>query len=268
MKRFTDTNKWDKPWFRKLHPTLKSFWTYACDRCDNAGVWVVDLELAEFYIGTPVKETEILSAFGDRIKPIGDGKWWLVGFIDFQAGELKMECKPHAAIIGTLKRHGIYTLYIEYAKGIQTPQEKERERDTEKDSQAPTEEQWTESTSRARIALGYLGQKSGARFMESASNLDPISERIFETGLDLDGIKKMIDRCVAMFKGDSVMEKCLTPRHLFGEKFHGYYGQRDMTPPQKNGATNKRNEGITNNLEEQSRNVVAAIAAQAKARIQ
>lgn len=46
----------------------------------------------------------------------------------------------------------------------------------------------------------------------------------------------MVTRSVAMFKGDSVMDKCLTHGHLFGPKFHGYYGQRNMPVPSKGSA--------------------------------
>jgi uncharacterized phage protein (TIGR02220 family) len=239
LKRFTDTNKWDKPWFRRLPLAMKAFWDFVCNKCDCSGVWVVDLEAANFYIGVPLKESEILSVFGDRIRPIGDGKWWLCGFIEFQYGQLVEACKPHKAVIGTLRKHGIYTLYLDYSKGMETPQEKEKDKEKEKEKDkdggvgalAPTDEQWTESTGKARIILGYLNQKAGARFSESADCLDPISERLFETSLDVEGCKRMIDRFVALWKGSPKMEPCLRPQTLFGEKFHGYYGQRDMPLP-------------------------------------
>lgn len=104
------------------------------------------------------------------------------------------------------------------------------------------EKAWTDCTSKARIALAYLGQKSGGRFVESQECLGPIAERIKEVAKDysslpdpisacLEDCKKMIDRCVKLWKGDPVMEKCLTPGHLFGPKFHGYFGQRGMAIP-------------------------------------
>lgn len=107
------------------------------------------------------------------------------------------------------------------------------------------EVEWTESTSKARIALAYLGQQSGGRFRESAECLNPIADRIFEVAKDyasepdpfetaLQECKKMINRCVLNFKENKVMQKCLTPMGLFGEKFPGYFGQRDMPIPSDN----------------------------------
>ena len=53
-KRFTATEKWDDPWFRKLNLLAKAFWYYVCDKCDNAGVWKIDFEHASFYMGETI----------------------------------------------------------------------------------------------------------------------------------------------------------------------------------------------------------------------
>ena len=46
-KRFTDTDKWKKKWFRELKPISKCFWSYLLDNCNHAGIWEVDISLAE-----------------------------------------------------------------------------------------------------------------------------------------------------------------------------------------------------------------------------
>lgn len=90
MKRFTETSKWNDPWYRKLSCKHKAFWQFICDGCDNAGVWKIDYELASFQIGEVINEADI--------KILNDGKERLVikgelliirDFIPFQVGNLK-----------------------------------------------------------------------------------------------------------------------------------------------------------------------------------
>lgn len=54
MKRFTETTKWDDPWFRKLTPAAKLLWQWMLDHCDGAGVIDPDLELASFQTGCSI----------------------------------------------------------------------------------------------------------------------------------------------------------------------------------------------------------------------
>ena len=53
-KRFTDTEKWKKPFIRGLEGAYKLLWLYICDDCDHAGIWQVDLEVASIRIGEPL----------------------------------------------------------------------------------------------------------------------------------------------------------------------------------------------------------------------
>jgi len=57
-KRFTDSEKWKDPWFRKLSTTGKLLFLYLCDQCDIAGFWEIDLDRAAFDIGYPQKSLE------------------------------------------------------------------------------------------------------------------------------------------------------------------------------------------------------------------
>ena len=117
-KRFTDTGKWEDSWFRNLPCEHQLFWVYLLDRCDNAGVWKVDFELAEFFLKRPVKATEMLKVFSDRIVPINDGNYWFIPkFISFQYGKLDESCHPHKSIIKTLSAYKIEG----YLEGINTP---------------------------------------------------------------------------------------------------------------------------------------------------
>jgi hypothetical protein len=107
MKRFTDTEKWSDPWYRKLPTVYKSFWAYICDKCDNSGVWKPDFEMAGFCIGEVLKEDEILSVFKERIEILPNGAWWIKKFISFQFGALNPACRPHQSVLELLRCHDI-----------------------------------------------------------------------------------------------------------------------------------------------------------------
>lgn len=61
VKRFSETTKWDDPWYRKLDAKHKCIWQFLCDRCDNAGVWKKDYDLASFLIGENFEEKDLES---------------------------------------------------------------------------------------------------------------------------------------------------------------------------------------------------------------
>ena len=47
MKRFTDTDKYKKPFIRGLKGAYKLLWDYLYHECDNAGVWIDDFDVAQ-----------------------------------------------------------------------------------------------------------------------------------------------------------------------------------------------------------------------------
>ena len=50
-KRFTDTDKYKSTFLRKLKGPYKLLWDYINHDCDHAGIWTVDFEIAQLYIG-------------------------------------------------------------------------------------------------------------------------------------------------------------------------------------------------------------------------
>lgn len=80
----------------------------------------------------------------------------------------------------------------------------------------------------AKVAIAWLNEHAGKHFRETATNLKLASARLREPGITIDGVKVMIGRQVAMWRGTR-MEEYLRPETLFGkEKFGGYYDQRDQ----------------------------------------
>lgn len=136
MKRFTETNKWNDPWYMGLSPTAKHLWQYLLDHCDNAGVVEPNAKLASFQIGEPVKH-EHFTELGDRIQSLPNGKLLIPKFIGFQFGTLSRESRVHGSVLKLLENHGITypinSLSIPYVKGTGTLKDKEKDKDKEKE---------------------------------------------------------------------------------------------------------------------------------------
>lgn len=78
----------------------------------------------------------------------------------------------------------------------------------------------------AAEALQHLNKITGRNFRETDSNMRYISARLNESGVDLAGVKLMIERKAKEWMGTS-MEEYLRPLTLFNaSKFDGYYASR------------------------------------------
>ena len=53
-KRFTDTDRWKKPFIKGLNLEQKLLWFYILDDCDHAGLWHVDIEVASIRVGVNI----------------------------------------------------------------------------------------------------------------------------------------------------------------------------------------------------------------------
>lgn len=113
-KRFTDTEKWFDSWFRELPTDYKLFWIYLCDRCNNAGVWKIDIDLANFVIGSKVDLKKAAAHYGDRMTPLREGYLLVRGFVPFQFGELSPNNRMHASVLNLISKEGA-------SKGLKWP---------------------------------------------------------------------------------------------------------------------------------------------------
>jgi len=113
-KRFTDTNKYKKPFIRGLQGAYKLLWDYLYHDCDHAGIWIVDFEIAQLYIGSdmPVNKKDAILFFNTdekRIIEIDNGtRWYIPSFITFQYGELNEQNRAHNSVIQILKKYNLY----------------------------------------------------------------------------------------------------------------------------------------------------------------
>lgn len=95
-KRFTDTDKWKKKWFRKLPVEYKVLWQYLTDNCDKCGIWEVDFELAEIFIGKELDVEKVKNEFKKQFIELDNGKrWFIKDFIEFQYGTLNPNNPAH-----------------------------------------------------------------------------------------------------------------------------------------------------------------------------
>lgn len=133
-KRFTDSNKYKKPFLRSLKGAYKLFWDYICNDCDHAGIWIVDFQIAQIYIGEdmPVNREDALKYFNEdetRIIEFDNGKkWFIKPFVEFQYGELNEANRVHNSVINELKKYNLFDF-----KGHSSPFNGAKDKDKEKD---------------------------------------------------------------------------------------------------------------------------------------
>lgn len=108
MKRYTDTEKWNDPWYQKLSGPAKQLWDYVCGKCDPAGIIRLDLEIASLEIRQKIEIEHVLELGEDRFQTLGNGHFFITGFIYFQYGELSPKCKAHNTVQKLIKLHNLF----------------------------------------------------------------------------------------------------------------------------------------------------------------
>jgi len=114
-KRFADTTKYQRPFIRELTGPYKLLWDYICLDCNHAGIWIVEMDIAQARIGQdmPIMKEVAIAAFRDKIKVIDNGeRWYIPSFVDFQYGPLHPNNRVHNSVLDQLNRWGIKALAI------------------------------------------------------------------------------------------------------------------------------------------------------------
>jgi hypothetical protein len=108
-KRFTDTEKWKKPFIRGLQGPYKLLWLYICDDCDHAGIWQVDMDVAQIRIGEEINLNQAIKSFEDKIIIFDKGnKWFIPSFVEFQyPSGLNPENRSHNSVIILLDKYNL-----------------------------------------------------------------------------------------------------------------------------------------------------------------
>lgn len=104
-KRFTDTDKWKRPWFRSLNPKARWVWIYLLDTCENTGVWIADFETMSLHLGFKVSAADLFNWLQDKLIQLEHDKYFIPSFVNFQYGELNPENKAHKPVLKVLEKY-------------------------------------------------------------------------------------------------------------------------------------------------------------------
>jgi len=106
-KRLVSTEKWKKPWFKKLPTKFKVIWDYLYLDCDCAGVWTIDIDLLCFQTNEKVTIGAILETFKEQIYQIDSTKLLLVPFFNDQYAHTKDGFSAKRKAVEILSSYGI-----------------------------------------------------------------------------------------------------------------------------------------------------------------
>jgi len=152
-KRFSDTGKWNKPFMRTMPAPYKLLWLYILDECDYAGIWQVDIAVAEMKIGEKLEYHKALKFFSNKVVEISGGeKWFIPDFIEFQYGTNHLNApgqsfsKIHESILKLLRKHSLVDSENKihptvYPHPVHRVKEKEKVKDKETDKDKEQEKE-------------------------------------------------------------------------------------------------------------------------------
>lgn len=107
-KRFTDSEKWNDPWFRKLKGEYKLFWIYVLDTCDHAGIWKDRTDQFISDTGFDLDPNDLHIYFQDRIMRLDEETFFIPKFNLFQYPNFNPEKNnAHKGVMRSLDYYGI-----------------------------------------------------------------------------------------------------------------------------------------------------------------
>lgn len=137
-KRFIDTDLFRKPFMRGLEAPYKALWVYLLCECDHAGIWTVELDVAELRMGMKLDAGKAIQKMGGAVVEIDGGKkWFLPDFVTFQYGTLNPANRVHESVIALLSKFGIDPNNPSQNKGHVSPLQgaKDKDKDTLKEKE-------------------------------------------------------------------------------------------------------------------------------------
>lgn len=119
---------------RSLEAPYKALWIYLLCECDHAGVWTVELDVAQLRMGMKLDPEKALEKMGGAVIPIdGGAKWFLPDFVLFQYGVLNPANRVHESVLAILDKYGIDLDENSENKGLGSPLQGAKDKDKDKE---------------------------------------------------------------------------------------------------------------------------------------
>ncbi len=207
MLRYTDTTKWQDPWYRRLPSQYKLLWEYVLDNCNMAGVWEEDLDMVRFCIGVEFEKSEVFERFNNgkrRVEEVGGGKWLIPHYVDKQWGGCLHPASPtHNRVLKEI-----------YAEGVQ---DRVTGRVPPLDSKV--------NGAKYKAIVDDLNEVCGTQYKHTTQTTrDKIRARLRE-GFTVEDFKKVHRNKQAEWGNDNYWRQYLRPQTLYSNKFEGYLNQ-------------------------------------------
>lgn len=232
-KRLTDTDKWKKPFLRSMKAPYKLLWIYILDECDHAGIWQVDLDVAQLKIGEKLTIEKALEQLSGRVEVIDDGsKWFIPDFVDFQYGELNPANRVHNSVIAALRKHNLITENLKIkplTSPLQGAKDKDKDLDKDKDKGVQGENGLIFHSAEIKIVwdkwIKYKAAEHKDKYKTAQSEQEGINKLVELSGGDFILADKIVSQSIAdRYKGLFQLRQNNTPQTP--QKITG-----DYTPP-------------------------------------
>lgn len=136
VKRFCDTDIWQKEWFLNLSAVERQLFLYIKDNCDCAGFYVPNYAMLSFVMGQKITKEDFKNL--KQVVFVDEDVIFIEDFIKFQYNVFIEELNPkysvHRGIIKRLNKYGIFgTLTKQLRNTYSSIQDKDKVKDKDKD---------------------------------------------------------------------------------------------------------------------------------------